>query len=142
MEQFKQLIFSPSQGFQSGTEYMATLTSLVLKKSVKKYSIGDDKVFHFHTAPLRITGKHLSYTKGKNASNVIVQLDVNFNYEVKLDEGAGKTLSLQFTPVNNLDEETLLNIKLGKGFPKDIKISCADNKGRNTNIEIKIKLMN
>ena len=132
-----ELVFSPSQGFQPGTEYTATLTSRVLNYSAKKYPIANDKVFHFHTAPLRITDTHLSYTRGKNSSNVMVQLDVNFNYEVKLNdaathlqlssngntisimtanEGAGKTLSLQFAPVNNLDEETPLKITMSKGI--------------------------
>lgn len=130
-----ELVFSPAQGFQPGTEYTATLTSAILNHSTKKYSF-DKGPFQFHTAPLRITGTHLSYTRGKNASNVMVQLDVNFNYEVKLNEatshlklssngnaisimssndGAGKTLSLQFNPVNNLDEETPLKIEMSKG---------------------------
>ena len=131
-----ELMFSPSQGFQPGTEYTATLTPFLLNRSIKKYSF-DTKSFHFHTAPLRITDTHLSYTRGKNTSNVMVQLDVNFNYEVKLNEaathlqlsangnaisvmtaneGAGKILSLQFAPVNNLNEETPLKIKMSKGI--------------------------
>ena len=131
-----ELMFSPSQGFQPGTEYTATLTSFILNRSTKKYSF-DKESFHFHTAPLRITDTHLSYTRGKNTSNVMVQLDVNFNYEVKLNEaathlqlssngnaisimnaneGAGKTLSIQFAPVSNRDEETPLTIKMNKGI--------------------------
>ncbi len=131
-----ELTFSPAQGFQPGTEYTATLTPALLNHSLKKYPF-DKASFHFHTAPLRITGTHLSYTRGKNSSNVMVQLDVNFNYEVKLNdaaahlklsangnsvsvmstnEGAGKTLSLQFMPVNNLDEETPLKIVMNKGI--------------------------
>ena len=131
-----ELMFSPSQGFQPGTEYTATLTSFILNRSIKKYSF-DKESFHFHTAPLRITDTHLSYTRGKNTSNVMVQLDMNFNYEVKLNEaathlqlssngnaisimtandGAGKTLSLQFVPVSNRDEETPLTIKMKKGI--------------------------
>jgi len=46
-----ELMFSPSQGFQPGTEYTATLTSFILNRSVKKYSF-DKESFHFHTAPL------------------------------------------------------------------------------------------
>lgn len=131
-----ELVFSPAQGFQPGTEYTATITPAILNYSAKKYSF-DKGPFKFHTAPLRITDTHLSYTRGKNVSNVMVQLDVNFNYEVKLNEaashlklsangnavsimsaneGAGKTLSLQFNPVNNLDEETPLKIEMSKGI--------------------------
>src|SRR5947199_1917263 len=112
-----ELMFSPAQGFQPGTEYTATLTSAILNHSAKKYSF-DKGSFQFHTAPLRITDTHLSYTRGKNVSNVMAQVDVNFNYEVKLNEaashlklsangndisimqaneGTGKKLSLQYT---------------------------------------------
>jgi len=130
------IVFSPAQGFQPGTEYTATLTRQVLKYSKKKYSI-DKEPIHFHTAPLRVTASHLSWTRGKNATNIMVQLDMGFNYEVDLtavsnkiklssngspvnisavNTGNGKTLSLQFMPINNKDEETPLKIDLPKGI--------------------------
>ncbi len=133
-----ELVFSPADGFLPGQEYTATLTPLLLKRSAKKYHLGSGNVFHFHTAPLRVVSTHVSWTRGKNMSNVMVQLDMNFNYEVKLNEaaahlklsaggnavsvvsanaGEGKTLSLQFMPVNNLDQETLLAIAVDKGIP-------------------------
>jgi uncharacterized protein YfaS (alpha-2-macroglobulin family) len=132
-----ELMFSPSEGFQPGMEYTAKLSHLLLKRSPKFYTLGNENIFHFHTAPLRITHSHLSWTRGKNADNVMVQLDMDFNYEVKLNEaaahlklssngnavnimsantGAGKTLSIQFMPLNDLDQQTLLQIEMDKGI--------------------------
>ena len=132
-----ELAFSPAEGFQPGTEYTATLTKLLLKHSKKKYSISPEPV-HFHTAPLRVTSTHISWTRGKNVSNVMVQMDLGFNYDVNLDEaasrlklssggnpisitavnnGKGKVLSLQFMPVNDKDAETPLKAELAKGIP-------------------------
>ncbi len=133
-----ELMFSPAKGFQPGAEYTATLTSLLLSHSKIKYSLPAEKTFHFHTAPLRITDTHISYARGKNASNVVVQLDVSFNYDINLEkaashlqlssngnnisvmttnEGSGSTLSLQFAPVSTLDQETPLKIQMNKGIP-------------------------
>ncbi len=131
------LTFSPAEGFLPGTEYTANLTRQLLKYSKKKYSVNSEAI-HFHTAPLRVTSTHLSWTRGKNVSNVMVQLDMGFNYEVNLGDAAnklkltsggntinisavnggnGKVLSLQFMPINDRDEETPLKIDLAKGIP-------------------------
>ena len=132
-----ELAFSPAEGFQPGTEYTAKLTKLLVKHSKKKYSVSDQPI-HFHTAPLRVTSTHISWTRGKNVSNVMVQMDMGFNYDVNLDEaagklklssggnpisisainnGKGKVLSLQFMPVNDKDAETPLKVELSKGIP-------------------------
>ncbi len=132
-----ELSFSPAEGFSPGTEYTATLTKLLLRKSKKAYSYSKEPI-HFHTAPLKVTATHLSWTRGKNVSNVMVQLDMELNYNVSLNDvvnrlklssgatpvnvsvvnsGAGKVLSLQFMPINDKDEETPLTISLAKGIP-------------------------
>ena len=130
------LSFSPAQGFSPGTEYTAVLTKQLLKYTNKKYSINTETV-KFHTAELMVTATHLSWTRGKNAANIMVQLDMSFNYDVDLTQaanklklssngtpvnisvansGTGKILSLQFMPVNDKDEETPLKIDLAKGI--------------------------
>lgn len=131
------LIFSPAEGFLPGTEYTATPTKQLVKYSTKKYSI-DKTPIHFNTAPLRVTNTHLAWTKGKNATNLAVQLEMSFNYAVNINDvasrlklssggnpinitsissGTSKALTLQFMPVNNKDEETPLKIDIAKGIP-------------------------
>lgn len=132
-----ELAFSPDQGFAPCTEYTAKLTKLVTKHSKKKYAVSADEL-HFHTAALRVTSTHISWVKGKDAANVMVQLDMGFNYDVNLAEAAaklqltsegtavnvgavnagnGKVLSLQFSPLNDKDQETPLNVEILKGIP-------------------------
>ncbi|HVZ97259.1 MAG TPA: MG2 domain-containing protein, partial [Chitinophagaceae bacterium] len=157
-----EIMFSPSKGFQPGTEYTATLTSLLLSHSKVAYSLPAEKTFHFHTAPLRITETHVSYARGKNASNVVVQLDVSFNYDVNLgkaashlqlssdgnnismmttNEGSGSTLSLQFAPVSNLDQETPLKIQMNKGIPvSNSSYVSANDTAVNTSIPSRFNL--
>jgi len=131
------LIFSPSEGFQPGTEYKATVTQKVLSKSKKKYGLGNAS-FQFHTTPLKITDSRVFWTRSNNMSNVVIQADFNFNYEVKIPDaaakfklksgstgivtssvnsGTGKTVSLQFNPINELDEETPLQVEVMKDIP-------------------------
>ncbi len=132
-----ELVFSPAHGFAPGTEYTARLSKTLLNHSKRKYSISSEPIV-FHTAPLRVESTHLSWTRGKTASNIMVQMDMSFNYEINLDEaanrlklssngnninitnkntGKGKVLSLQFMPINDKDEETPLNILLARGIP-------------------------
>lgn len=133
-----ELVFSPSEGFQPGTEYTATVTREVLKKSKKQWPLSRKREFRFHTAPLRVQSSTLSWTRGKSNANVMVQLDLQFNYDVKLQEaasrlrlsskgqpvnftavtsGTGKMLSVQLMPLNEKDEMTPLKAELGKGIP-------------------------
>lgn len=132
-----QLTFSPAEGFKPATEYTATLTKLLNKSRKKAYTVAS-KPIHFHTAPLRVTSTHLSWIRGKNVSNIVVQLDMGFNYDVDLGEaatklkltsngnavginagntGKGKVLSLQFMPLTDKDEAMPLTIAVGKGIP-------------------------
>jgi len=131
-----ELVFSPAEGFLPGADYSAKLTKLLLKHSAHQYSI-DDEPMHFHTAPLRVASTHLSWIRAKNMTDVMVQMDLAFNYEVNLNEaaaklkmtsngqtinpgevnnGTGKVLSLQFMPLNDKDQETPLKIELAKGI--------------------------
>jgi len=132
-----ELVFSPAEGFAPGTEYTAHLTKALIAKSARKYSFSSDAIA-FHTAPLRVTSTHLLWTRGKNTSNVMVQMDMGFNYDVDLataasklklssggnnismaavNTGSGKVLSVQFMPVNDKDEETPLKVVLASGIP-------------------------
>ncbi len=132
-----EIVFSPAQGFLPGTEYTARLTKMLVAHSAKKYSVSSEPI-KFHTAPLRVTASHISWTRGKNVSNVMVQMDMSFNYEINLDDaanrlklsangnpvnittannGKGKVLSMQFMPVNDKDEETPLKVSVAKGIP-------------------------
>ncbi len=132
-----EVVFSPAHGFAPGTAYTARLTNLLVKRSRKHYTVSSDPI-NFHTAPLRVTATHLSWTRGKSMTNVMVQMDMSFNYEVDLGQAAaklklssggnpvsittansgnGKVLSLQFMPVSDKDEETPLKIDIAKGIP-------------------------
>jgi uncharacterized protein YfaS (alpha-2-macroglobulin family) len=133
-----ELVFSPSTGFEPGTDYKAVITKLVLKHAKRTYWLGDKTSMSFHTEQLKVTNTHISWTRSKSMTNVMVQLDVDFNYDVKVDEalkklklssegkdvnftatnnGTGKTISLQFLPLNDLDQSTALKISLSQGIP-------------------------
>ncbi len=132
-----ELTFSPAGGFLPGTTYTATITRNVLNKSRKKYAL-NNTTFKFHTAPLRIVNTRVFWTRSQNMNNVVVQADFDFNYDVKISEaaakfklsansmgivsslvngGTGKTVSLQFAPVNELDAETPLQAQVLKDIP-------------------------
>lgn len=130
------LTFSPEDGFAPGTEYAAKLTKQITRYS-KTHQSYDEAPIRFHTAEFRVTESVLSWTRSKSTSDLMVQLDMTFNYEVNLNEvvnrlkltsdgnkinintantGSGKTLSVQFMPVNNKDEVTPLKINIDKGI--------------------------
>lgn len=135
-----ELVFSPQKGFQPSTEYKAILTTHLLDKIRAKHSdyhIGDKNTLTFHTAPLRIEQVHPQWTKGKEASDIVIQLDVDFNYPVDLTQAAsklklnvggspvnfnaitsgnGKTVSVQFQPLNDRDEDVDVKADLGNGI--------------------------
>ena len=132
-----ELQFSPAEGFQPGTDYTARITKRVLSNLKKPLQLGDKTKFSFHTAPLHVAGAHLSYARG-SGGNVVSQLDLDFNYPVKVTEaasriklssngngvaltavngGAGKTVSLQFAPLSTEDKETPVKIDIGNGVP-------------------------
>jgi uncharacterized protein YfaS (alpha-2-macroglobulin family) len=132
-----ELQFSPSEGFMPGTEYSAKVNQVALQHANKKYNLSSKRTFSFYTAPLQVAATHLSYARAQSGE-VVTQLDLDFNYEVKVQVaagkvklssqgrpvsfnavhgGAGKTVSLQFQPLSGKDEATPLQIELGKGIP-------------------------
>lgn len=131
------LTFSPDAGFSPGTQYTAHLTKEITRYSKKKLTFNSDPIY-FHTADLKVTEVHASWAKGASGAGVVTQLDMSFNYEISMAEvmnrlqlsannaqvsvttsntGNGKTLSVQFAPLNDKDEETPLKIMLAKGVP-------------------------
>ena len=133
-----ELQFSPAEGFLPGTEYTATVTSRILRRSPHKYHVSSDLKYHFHTAALHIAATHLSYARGQGGGNVMTRLDMDFNYDIKVTEaaariklssngvpvsftaangGKGKTVSVEFMPLTAEDKATPLKIELAKGVP-------------------------
>lgn len=135
--QNNELVFSPSKGFAPGVEYKATLTPHLLSKAKKKeYKLAKNRSISFHTAPIKITDAHTFWTRGKQSGNIMVQLDLNFNYETDLTQaatklalasngtalsfnainsGIGKTLSVQFNPMMEKENPMDLKVALNKG---------------------------
>ena len=132
-----ELQFSPAEGFQPGQDYSAKITKRVLADMKKPLSLGRETEFQFHTAPLHITGANLSYVRSASG-NVTSQVDLDFNYPVKLTDAAGlvkmsyngntipltavnggngKTLSLQFAPLSGEDKEMPVKLDIAKGVP-------------------------
>jgi uncharacterized protein YfaS (alpha-2-macroglobulin family) len=135
--QTNELVFSPAAGFAPGVQYKATLTKALLRKLKGKQYEVDNKVLNFHTAPLRVESAHAQWTRGLQQSNVMLQLDIHFNYETDLSQaatklqlkanggdvsfsaissGIGKQLSVQFVPFNENNESVDIKASLDKGI--------------------------
>lgn len=131
-----ELVFSPSKGFLPETEYECTINDAVTTFSKKKYKL-KDKIVKFRTVPLTVVQGNVSWTRGQSLSEVVVQLDIDFNYDVDVNSavskikitskkepviattvsnGSGKRVSLQFAPLTQLDEETPIEIHIEKGI--------------------------
>lgn len=131
-----ELMFSPAEGFTPGTDYTARFTNSLVSRAAGNINPGSEK-YHFHTAPLRVEEARISYARGSGGT-VVSQLDLDFNYPVKLDEaakrikasskgaqvqlrlvngGTGKMLSLQFDPLNTSESTQPLQIEIAKGVP-------------------------
>lgn len=131
-----ELVFSPSSSLLPETKYQATINPDVTKLSKKKYKL-EEKNISFSTQPLKVSNVKTSWTRGLNRANVMIQIDLNFNYEINTKEAVknislssegkqitttnisksnDKTLSLQFAPLNELDEVTPFEIKITKGI--------------------------
>lgn len=132
-----ELIFSPAEGFKPGTEYTAVLSPNLFNKSKRKFNFGSAKEIKFHTPSLKVTQTHLSWTRSMDLSSVLVQMDLEFNYDISASDAARhlalkynghpvqfnavqtsgtKSVSVQFLPLNDKDEETPLKIELSKGI--------------------------
>lgn len=131
-----ELVFSPAKGFLPETEYEAKINDAVTSFSSKQYRL-KDKTIKFRTMPLKVTQGNVSWTRGQSLADIVVQLDIDFNYDVNManaggkisialkDErivataistGAGKRVSLQFAPPTQLDEEVPIKIRVEKGI--------------------------
>ncbi|GAB3017477.1 hypothetical protein GCM10027051_22890 [Niabella terrae] len=136
--QSNELVFSPAEGFAPGVSYEATLTSKLLSKARKKdYRLGKDRKLSFHTAPIKVVQVRGFWTRGRQVANVMVQLDIDFNYQTDITQaasklslssagsslnfnaingGIGKRLSVQFNPISNKDKPVVLDVGLAKGI--------------------------
>ncbi|MBX2904892.1 MAG: alpha-2-macroglobulin family protein [Taibaiella sp.] len=131
------LVFSPASKFEPGTEYTATPSKLLTRYSKKKYGVSDVPI-KFHTAQLRVDDVHMSWTRAANQTDIVVQMDMRFNYEVELADaashlklsaagrqiaigqantGKGNTLSIQFPLASEKDEEIPVKIDVSGGIP-------------------------
>jgi uncharacterized protein YfaS (alpha-2-macroglobulin family) len=132
----KELVFSPAAGFKPGVAYKAKLSPQLVSKADKPYTISDDAEISFRTAPLKIMTSHTQYVKGASAANVMLQMDITFNYDANITEaasllklqtqgrpvsfnavssGVGKTLSVQFLPLNDYATSIEVAATLAKG---------------------------
>lgn len=132
-----ELVFSPADGFKPGTEYTGVLSPNLFNKSKRKFNFGSGKEIKFHTPGLKVVNTHLSWTRSMDMSSVLVQMDLDFNYDISASEAAThlslkyngrpvqfnavaatgtKSVSVQFLPLNDKDEETPLKIELSKGI--------------------------
>jgi len=130
------LVFSPASKFEPGTEYTATPTKLLMRHSKKKYGVADVPI-KFHTAQLRVDDVHMSWTRAANQTDIVVQMDMRFNYEVELADaashvklsaggrqiamgqantGKGNTLTVQFPLASEKDEEIPVKVDVSGGI--------------------------
>jgi alpha-2-macroglobulin len=117
-----ELIFSPAEGFSPGTTYKAALSPKLMNKSKRRYNLGNSKEITFHTPSLQVINTHLSWTRSMDMSSVLVQLDLDFNYDIAASEAAAhlqlryngrpvqfntvaatgnRSISVQFLPLND-----------------------------------------
>lgn len=132
-----QLIFSPEKGFAPGKEYEAKLTKKITKLSPEKLSIGKYASIKFSTAPQRIELAHGFWTRETGKKSLAIQIDIDLSYDVNVEEaipfielkhnnknisfqsitsGISKTISIQFHPVSDKDEDELFELTLKKGL--------------------------
>ncbi len=133
-----ELVFSPQNGFEPGLAYKAKLTNNITAKAANKgLKVDNAKVFTFQTAPLRVKNVHAFWTKGYQNSNVMLQVDVVFNYDTDvtqaaskirmsnlgnavsynvINSGIGNKVSMQFVPMNVGKKDVMLTIAVDKGI--------------------------
>ncbi len=150
-----ELVFSPANGFLPETEYEGNINNVVTGFSKKKYKL-NSRTIKFRTVPLTVVHGNVSWTRGQSLADIVVQIDIDFNYDVDVTSamskikitskngqvvtttvstGIGKRVSLQFVPLTQLDEETAIEIHIDKG------ITIAEGKvtsSLDTNIEASV----
>lgn len=151
-----ELVFSPADGFKPGTEYTAELSPNLMNKSKRKFAFGSGKQIKFHTPSLKVVNTHLSWNRSMDLSSVLLQMDLDFNYEISASEAVShlslkyngrpvqfnavtatgtKSLSVQFLPTNDKDDETPLKVSLSKGI-KVINTDYVSEKDTNFSVNI------
>lgn len=135
-----ELVFSPRFGFQPGTEYKAVLTPKLLEKYIGQKGndkFVEDPTLHFNTAPLQVVQTGTQWLKAKDNAQVMVQLNLDFNYNVDVastasklaittsgnpvsfsvvNGGLSKTISVQFLPVNTSGQNSDIQVRLANGI--------------------------
>lgn len=131
-----ELVFSPTSGFKPGMTYKAKLTKNIVAKSNTNLKVSNKNDIKFSTAPLRIQNVHTQWIRSNVGANVMLQMDLDFNYDTDITDaatklklqangqnisfttvnsGVGKSLSVQFQPSNENNEDINLAATLGKG---------------------------
>lgn len=134
----RELIFSPAIGFEPGVAYKAKLNNDLLSRTTNKaLQLGGEREIKFHTSSIKVVGVHSFLTKGKQGSNVKIQLDISFNYACDIQQalsklslsangnnipfnsvnsGISKIMSVQLEPFSEQDKDINLKINLAKGI--------------------------
>jgi uncharacterized protein YfaS (alpha-2-macroglobulin family) len=132
-----ELSFSPSSGFAPETKYTIKWnTTALTKNSSEKLDIKEGNTIEFSTAPLKIIQSNISWQKSVDQATVVLQIDLDFNYEIQanditpllqisqngsnkiihnLGNTSNKSISIQFAPDDNKDEESKINVALKSG---------------------------
>lgn len=138
-----ELVFSPHKGFAPNTDYTVKLNRDILKHSNTKADISTETI-NFYTPSLKVIQSNAQWNRSSTDNNILTQLNFTFNYDINLQDaaaklkldangknisfnnistGIGKTLSVQFLPITESDEDATVNVSLDKG----IAISGAKN---------------
>lgn len=142
-----ELIFSPSESFRFATDYKATLTNEITKKSEKKYSLNAEKI-EFHTPYLKPEKIESYWAKGRDGK-LAPKVKVGFNYPVVKNETEGllkvnvedkpTEFSLGNTSDDNAIEMTLSGVKESKDdeplktvIEKGIKVKGSGSQSKET----------
>lgn len=78
------LIFSPDEGFEPSTDYIAKLNSQIVQDAAERRTINRSKTLAFHTPYLSLQSREVFWAMGK-AQTPEVRLSLRFNYPVNPD---------------------------------------------------------
>ena len=135
-----ELVFSPRFGFKPNTEYKAVLTAKLLEKNNSQKGSDkfvDDPILHFKTTSLQVIQSGSQWLKSRDNGQVMVQLNLGFNYNVDatstaskillasggrpinfsvVNSGFSKTITLQFLPTSSSSDDADIQVSLNKGI--------------------------
>jgi uncharacterized protein YfaS (alpha-2-macroglobulin family) len=86
-----ELVFSPDISFLPSTDYKAELMELIVKKTVSKYSLPEEKIINFHTPYLNLVSTGLFWAKNENNRN-ITELRTELTFNAKVNPAELKSL--------------------------------------------------